>query len=370
MEIIYLLSVISLLIGFVLIKKTDKTLNIISFVCISIVTLFCYNAFICYVLTFFTIPIKLSLLALINVIISILLLIPVIFKKQIQKYEYKKIDFLYLTIIAIIVLIVSYINFGFPFNVKYETSDPSVHYLTSRMFAENEALLCNVEKDEIYGAFNTRKTVSYVNSGLLMKCLCPELDSFDCYNVFVCFGIFTLFLTGACLYSALNNFSKNKEHSFFSFIISTICILGYPLNSFLFGFEYLSMGLLVICAILDIIQYYTDEKIKNSYIIGILSLLNFGLFCSYYMFVPFLYPAEWIYFCIENYCRNKKIVTKQLVLILLITLLVPFILGYIYHLAPSIYSVFIRYKYCNELFGTPSKFWFFSTRIHIYKYLF
>ena len=339
---IYLISIIIFLIGIILVKKTEKAINIISFLGVSIVMLFCYNTFVCYILTFFKIPITLLILTLINLIFTFLLIFKILKDKKIQSYAFKKIDILYVLLMLLIVLIVSYINFNFPFNVKYETGDPSVHYLTSVMFAESDALLAATEGDRIYGSFNTRKTVSYVNSGLLMKSLCPNLGAIECYNIFVVFGMITWFLTGLTMYSALTNIAKKMEHRLWAFMIAIICMLGYPLNSFLFGFEYLSMGLLIICAIIDLVYYHQNKILNNKFFIVLMFLLNFGLFSAYYMFVPFMYPALWIYFCIENYSRNKKIITKELIIVLITTLLIPFVLGYIYHLAPEIYSVFIN----------------------------
>ena len=140
-------------------------------------------------------------------------------------------------------------------------------------------------------------------------------------------------------------------------MVSLICTLGYPLNSLLFGFEYLTMGLLVICAIINLVDYYEKNTLKLSYIMLMFGLLNFGLFFSYYMFVPFVYPALWIYFCIKNHSKTNKIITKELVLILIVTLLLPFVLGYIYHLAPNIYSIVID-KYIN-----PDEVWDYSSYI-------
>lgn len=339
---IYTISVLALLITFILVKKTEKEINIISFFSISIVTLFCYNTFICYILTFFTIPITLLVLSLINIFFICLLLVHIIKVKEIQKYKFNKKDMIFVLLIAVISLIASYINFGFPFNINYETGDPSVHYLTAVMFAESDAILAGVDSDPVYGSFNTRKTVSYVNSGLIMKSVCDGLDFIECYNVFVVFGIFTFFLTGVSIYSAMINFAKSNEHRFIAFVMAVLCMLGYPLNSFLFGFEYLSMGLLIICCIIDLISYYKENLLNLNTFILIMTLLNFGLFSAYYMFVPFVYPALWIYFCLENYFKNKKCITKQLVLILTITLLIPFLLGFIYHLAPDIYAIFIN----------------------------
>lgn len=347
MGIIYLITVLILLISFTLVKKTDKEINVVSFLCISIVILFCYNTFICYVLTFFAIPITLCFLALINLSISAIFIILVLKNKEIQRYTFNKVDVLYITVIGLIALIVSYINFNIPFNVKYETSDPAVHYLTSVIFAESDSLLAGIKEkiDPIYDNNNylkVRKTTSYVNSGLLMKCLCENLEPMKCYNIFVAFGIFTLFMTGATIYSAMLNFSKKKEHIFWAFILSLICMLGYPLNSFLFGFEYLSMGLLIICAIINLVYYYEKENLNIKYFVPLMALLNFGLFSAYYMFVPFMYPALWIYFYIKNYQKTKKIITKDIVILWVATLLIPFILGYIYHLEPKIYAILIN----------------------------
>lgn len=341
MGIVYILSQIIIFVSFILVKKTEKKLNILGFIAISIGTLFCYNTFVCYVLTFFTIPVTLPNLSIINIVISIIFIAIMLRKNKIQSYMLKKIDFLYISLLLIAILIVSFINFGFPFNIKYETGDPSVHYLTSEMFAENNSLLIT-DKDEVYSNLSTRKTVSYVNSGLIMKCFDGVIDSFYNYNIFIAFGIFVLFLTAVSMFTTIQSFSINKKTRFLAFVVSLIYTMGYPLNSFLFGFEYLSMGILLLCLIFDMVHYFKEYSLKLIYIIIIFALLNFGLFSAYYMFVPFLYSALWIYFCIHSYEKDKSIFTKKNIVLLLITLLIPFFLGFIYHIVPEIYGVIIN----------------------------
>lgn len=359
MQIIYILSLIILVISFILIKKTDKKLNILSFINITIGVMFCYNTFISYVLTFFLIPVTLVSLTIINVVFSSILILLILLKKQIQKYEIHKIDMLYIGILAIAVLIVSLLNFGFPFNIKYETGDPSVHYLTADMFAENDSLLVT-DKDEAYAGFSTRKTVSYVNSGLIMKCLDGVIDPFYNYNIFIIFGILVLFITASSMYTTISTFAVDRKTRFLAFVVSLIYTMGYPLNSFLFGFEYLSMGILLICLVFDMVYYFKSQQLKLMYNVIIFALLNFGVFSAYYMFVPFLYSALWIYFCIHSYEKDKSIFTKKNIALLVITLLVPFFLGFIYHIAPQIYGVIINadlnpetmFKYSSSLVGS------------------
>ena len=115
----------------------------------------------------------------------------------------------YIGIILIVTVFVSLLNFGIPFNVKYESGDASVHYLTSSMFNEEDKLL-SVSYDKIYGSFQGRKIGSYTNSGIIMKCFSNGENELDNYKIFIAFGIFILFMTGAMMYNALERFAKNK----------------------------------------------------------------------------------------------------------------------------------------------------------------
>ena len=71
-------------------------------------------------------------------------------------------------------------------------------------------------------------------------------------------------------------------------------MLGYPLNSEISGFSYLSLGMNIIISIIIIIQYFLQNKINRTMVILILFLLNFGLFFTYYFFVPVVYISIFI----------------------------------------------------------------------------
>ena len=369
--IIYVISTLILMVSFILIKKIGRKINIVSMIGVTILLDLCYNAFLCYLLTFFNISNNLYTLSIINLLISAIFIVKIVKKKKnnekndnqidnnkneilkseenvnkeninakkknIQTYYIDKLDVFAVIVLCIITVTVGIINFGIPFNIKYESGDSSVHFLSSIKFMQDEELLTDSE-DEVYD-FSVRKFASYVNSGLLMKCFENKIDIEDNYIIFILFGIFVLFLTGCLLYIVLTRFIKSNNNKILALIFSVVCTLGYPLNSLLFGFEYMSLGLAIMLGIIEIILLCAKDKMKLSYMIISLFLLNFGLFCSYYMFVPFIYAAEWIYFCIYNYRKNKKIFTKNNVLVLSITLILPFILGYIYHFMPNIYQI-------------------------------
>ncbi len=338
MGIVYIVSALVLYISFILIKKTEKELNILSFMGISIVLLMCYNTFVCYVFTFFRIPITLVSLSIINAIFSILIIYFIIKRKSKQKYKLDKFGLICSLIIIALALLVAYLNFGFPFNIKYETGDPSVHFVTSRLFTDGDSLL-NLTKDKIYGSFQTRKIASYVNSGIIMKSLSTYVDKMDNYKIFISLDIFVFTMTGLMMYNTLEKFTNSKKGKILALIVSIIYMMGYPLNSLYYGFEYQSLGILIITTLIHMIYYFEKEELKFGYYLVIFALLNFTLFCAYYMYIPFMYSGLWIYFCIYSKKQNGKILCKRNISLLSITLLLPFFLGYIYHLSPGIYSM-------------------------------
>ncbi len=344
MEVVYILSSITLFVSYLLIKKNEKKVDILKQIALNIVIYFCYNAFVYYVTTFFCIPLNLLGLSGINLFFSSLMIIYIVKTKKIQQFNFKLIDLIYIILLGIAVAIVSYLNFGFPFELKYQSGDSSAHYLTSEMFAEGNSLLPGGKKDTVFGRLSTRKTVSYVNSGLIMKCLQKIIDPFNNYIIFILFGIFTLFLTGWLFYSTISRFTKSNWGKLFAFVVSLLYLMGYPADSMLFGFEYLSMGILVLTAIIASIDVYQNEEIGFKHNVLVFFLLNYGLFASYFMFVPYVYSGLWIYFCIDNYKKNKKIFSKKLFILLFVSLLMPFFFGYIYHITPEVYGVIINKK--------------------------
>ena len=335
MGIIYVISVVSLLVIFMLIKKSDKKLNGLGMFGLGLVLLLCYNIFECYVLNFFSIKQSLLNLSIVNYVISIIGIVYLVRKREIQKYEVRQSDLIYSFLIGIATIVVGLLHYGYPLQINYETTDPAVHYRATQLFVENERLLNNIY-DEIYD-FRSFKIGSYVNSGIFTLIFANDKNDIENYKYFIIFDMFIIFLIAYMLYFTFIKISKGKM-TFIAFAISLLCTFGYPLNSSFFGFEYLSVGLLFISAIINMVSYYKNKEIGIKQSVGIFFLLNFGLFCSYYLFVTFMYSALFIYFCIHHYKESKKIISKKLIIILLITLILPFILGFAYHLKPDLYS--------------------------------
>ncbi len=336
MGVIYSVSIIAILIIFMLIKKSDKKLNGLGILGLGIVLILCYNVFECYILNFLRIKLTLLNLSIVNFVLIILGGIYLFKKKEIQKYYLNTYDLIFVFLIAIIVFFIGAFHYGNSLTIVYESTDPAVHYTAAVDFANSDHLF-NLEGDELWGMQNW-KLGSFVNSGLIMKIFSNVIDVFYNYKIFIAFGLFTLFLTAYIMYMAFVKISKGKLQVL-AFIVSLLYVLGYPLNSLLFGFEYMSMGILVVTALLYAVQFYTSKEINLKQIIVILFLLNFQLFHSYYQFIPYIYSALFIYICFVNYKEDKKIFSKKNIITLLVTLILPFILGYIYYMAQGIYNL-------------------------------
>lgn len=73
MSILYSISVILLFVAIMLVKKSQKKLDVIVTLVLSTVLLLCYNTFSCYVFTMCHIPIHLGSLTIINMVIVVAL---------------------------------------------------------------------------------------------------------------------------------------------------------------------------------------------------------------------------------------------------------------------------------------------------------
>ena len=330
MSIIYIISLIILFISFLYIKKSDKELDLVSWLVINIVLLFSYNTLVCYIYTTLNITINLISLSIVNYILSILFIITIKNSGR-QKYIFHKKDLIIIGIIALIALLFAYLNFGFPLNIKYVMTDSAVHYYATNNFFQSESLLIKSGSEMMPGA--------YSNAGILMKVFSQYIGFVELYKVFICFDVFMFFISGTLMYVALKQIIKSKYETIISAIISIIYMIGYPLNILLFGYFYLQLGVIIFSTIIIIMEYFKDEIIDLKYLMLILFMLCLELFFSYYLFVPVVYGALFIYYFLYFYKKNKKIINKELIIFTLITLAIPCVIGFIYNILPGIKSI-------------------------------
>lgn len=331
MNYIYCILQILLLIIFILIKKSDNKLNFLKIGMISLTLTLCYNIFICYSLSVIGIKATSFNLSVINFIISVLLSVKIIKTKEIQKYYIRKLDIIFLMILITIISIISYFRFGLGFEkLTYRTSDPSVHYMASYEFYENSILLNKVDNNRLL-KFDTMMPGSYVNIGLLFKTFGQAS-----YKLYELFDIILLFLISLSFYFIVSKKQDNKINIVIQYLFSLIYVLGYPLNSMIWGFSYLSLGLLIINVIVLVVTELFNKDINVNLIIISSFLLTFSLFFTYYFFIPVVYAGIGIYILINIIKEKQKLFSKQNIINIFVVLILPTIIGISYFILPGI----------------------------------
>lgn len=331
MNYIYLILQIVLFAILILMKKSEKKLNFFRTLLITITLILCYNIFVCYMLSVVGIKSTLLNLSIVNLIIGGILSIKIIKTKEIQKYYIRKTDIYFLITLFVLLGIIAVFRFGIGFGkITYRTSDPSVHYTASYEFYENSILLNKAENDRLL-KFNTMMPGSYINIGLLFKIF--EEPSFKIYEIF---DLILLFLIGTSFYFIISKKQENKLNVFFQYLFSYIYFLGYPLNSMIWGFSYLSLGLLIINVVLLIIPKLNNKEYNLNLIIISSFLLTFGLFFTYYFFAPVVYAAIGIFILINIIKEKQKLFSKQNIIIIFMILILPTIIGISYFILPGI----------------------------------
>lgn len=335
MEVFYVLSVLIMFTLFLLQKKSERKENIFLWIIINIVVVLMYNVFISILIT--SLKFKSSLLNLFisNLITSGLILFKIIKidKKSIQKYYIKKSDIIFAIILFFIIAVVALIQYGFPFEIKYETTDPAIHFLYAKNYYISQQTPAQ-DCEEVM-------PLAYTNTGILFTIFSKYINEIDFYIIYIMFDLFILYLTGFAFYLSINK-ENNIMKIIITEILSILFVLGYPLNSIIFGYAYLSIALLILILLIIFAKFIRKENEINNFNYNmILSTLMYSLFFSYYMFVPVVYTSFGIYMLIEFLKQRKgksifSIITISNCIKIFIGLIIPTILGFVYFVLPGI----------------------------------
>lgn len=327
MNIIYILTSLALIISYLLLNKSEKKENLIHSVIISVILFLTYNIFITQVMFFVHLKSTLLNLAIVNIAFSAVFITKEIKTKTIQKYYINKLDIIAVIIILGLAITIVIMNYGTNIAVKHAVTDAATHYFASDDFYRYSTLFSRESSDTIKW-LNTPylMTGAYVNTGIFLKLFKCIIDETFLVKLYFIFDMFIWMLSGLLMYTALSTNFKNKKHQILALVLTIFYMLAYQLNSLFAGFSYLGVGLDIIIGIIIIMK----SEIKTNYKISSLFLLNLGIMFSYYYFAPVLFLAELWYILATNKKQNIKIFSKQNIFEILITLVIPGMIGVIY----------------------------------------
>ena len=336
MEIIYIIISLILFISTLLIKKSEEKQNFLFWFITTIVVNLCFNVFCSYIITLVHLKSTLVTLSVINTIISIFILYRVIKKKEIQKYYIKIKDIIVFAILLVLVLFIGYKQYGLPLEIKYETTDPAVHYDFAKTYYNSQSTPAGELKTIMPGA--------YTNTGILFTLFANYIGEMNLYKVYIICDIVMLYLIGAAFYIGLTHKTESILKTIIAFIGTIIFVLGYPLNSLIFGYQYLSLGILLMITITSMVYYIKHRELKDIYLILYMFFLTLGIFFTYYFFVPIMYSSIGLYMLFD-FIKNRKneknifsIFTVRNIIVVLVILIIPTIIGICYFILPGLSS--------------------------------
>lgn len=304
---LYIFSIVFLILGFIFLRKSNNKINLIKWICITIVSLYAYNITICMLLGILHIKQEIWLLSCINFILGIIFWQRIIRKKECQKYKCSKFDIIAITVILAFFVIMFikdlYIYKG---DVTHYIVDSAIHYRAAKHYSDNLQLFVFTE-DKTFFDFNIMQTGAYINDGIFMNIMKSITGLEEIYS-YQLFEVLTLFAGGLAIYAFFADRIKTVRGLIGTLMLFGLYMYGYPYNSWIYGFSYLSVGIALTALILVIVEMlFSEDEISKKVIIPLIIITAMGIIFSYCLFVPAVFASICIYvFLKELLDKNSK----------------------------------------------------------------
>lgn len=334
MGIIYIISTIILLVAFLLKKKSDKQLNLVTWITLSLILYLGYNIFVCFVVGSINIPTNLLCLTIINLFVSMILGLRIIDDEARQTYFVRKQDIIAVILVIAITVFVGVDQYR-PLDKTVATAsiDGPMHYSAATNFADNMIILSKIDNTTGYN-FLTMQPGAYINTGILMnvvRTLSPFAKDFVTYKCFE-IAVFALNILG--FYILISDKLTSKYKTVIGFVFLALYAFAYPYTSLLYGFSYLSVSIAFCTAMFYLAKMSRNKEINFKMELICIVLAGVGIIFSYCLFVPCMFA----FICINTYLFDKedkhKLFKKKAVWVTGLLLLVT-VVGILYLVIPT-----------------------------------
>ena len=371
MNAIYIVSIFCLLLSFLLFEKKKTPVSIVSYVVYSLCLFLCYQTVMVCMLSFFGLGGGILNYSIFSFIISFFLFFVSYKRKKIQTYFFDKKELLLVLCVIVTVFLVAFYRFRGFSTLSYISDDSSIHYRAAKIFSDQLVVLTENNHHDLIYNFTKMMPMFYINCGIFLK-----LFSFiSSYKLFMIHDTMCLILYSLLFLVTIKNhlvtIKNNKDWGIYLYIATILYALAYPLNNMLFGFCYLGLGIMIINLLIYTMNFIHDDFESNCIMnLFLLFMLNFSLFYSYYLFMPFVYLGLGIYYIIL--WKRNKISFTICMLYGFLTLVFPFVLGFIRFMLPGLFSPktsFVTYITLNgDIYSNiaPMYLFIFTTAYLIY----
>lgn len=277
------------------IKKSKQKLNGMAWTGVSFMLVLCYQVLIAGIYSLIHIRVNLLSIGLSNLLVCVVWTYALKKKKaSMQQYYFEKWDLLPVLVIGFISVTKYIEQFGMKADIRYITSDPSVHL---------KGAMDVINTGKVSGMY-----FSNLTNAMFIQAVEPFVESFSRYKGMILGEGLLYFISGMVFWAALRKDREVKNKTLF---LEVFCIvfymLAYPLNNMIFGFSYLGMTISIIATIFVITNLYSKEK--NNVCIVFLMLLCAGVGVGYCLFAPITYVAVCACITWSAYKNKDKIST-------------------------------------------------------------
>ena len=299
------------------VRKSSQRLSGLSWVTTSLISLTCWHALVAVALVCVRLPVNIVSLGVADVAAGGALWWATWRRKDHQEYIWSPIDAA--VVAALGLFTTGYFALrtnGAHFAINYASTDPA-----NLLF---EAL--NVVKNQVVeGMFYQALT-----NGLLIEAVGPLTTPDYYYKVFVFSDGLFLFIAGLAFFAVIRRHLTTRLTRMIGFGAMFVYLCGYPLNSTLWGFVWLGMGVTLIAHVAFLADSMTHDDVPKWQSAALLMLGSLGLIICYAMFAPVVFLGLGVV-VVAKY-RTRHLVSTEAVLVGFAVFLVPVVVGLVFML--------------------------------------
>lgn len=316
-SIFYVLTYLILFSGFFIYKKTEKDEAGVTWLVMTAVLSECFVVFVAGVINLIHIPLHMVSLGIPNLAAGAFFWWKIKMTGEKQSYKWNAYDAVFAVLLLIVVGYIAHVRFGFPeLHWCYKAVDPAAHYREAMEFVSWQTV--------------SRMFFAQLINGIFIEILSPLCRYDYYYQWFVLSDILQLILCGAVFYAVVKRWCKDHFTHIAAIVASFFFLLGFPLNSTLYGFTYLIMGIYVVGALIFLTDIFLQDELKDKWLsILLLMLACHAIFQCYALFMPMTYLSIGLAFLLKQK-RAGKLISLDTLKTGLEIFLLPVVLGFVY----------------------------------------
>lgn len=291
----FFLSFLVCFITILLVKKADRKISIINNLIICYILQLCFSTVAVIPLAIFSIPINIISVSVIYNIFSIILIIVLVKKKEVQLYYINFYDTVAFLVLFILLTSVFLLVFTPEIELKYFNTD------TANIFT---FVMDSLRKGELYSMY-----FSTLNCALFIEGMFPFFPGIYSYKSFIIISTFMTFINGMMFYVLIAKPNYSKKIKIAAILVTVLYTVGWPLYSYVpGGWIYWGDGVTLCMFGIYLLGLYKENGLYRKKILVLLFINMYCIAVTYMLFTPYIVC---MYIIALTYCFVLEVKEKE-----------------------------------------------------------